>query len=815
MLVVASLSGLSQNQSGCNPLYQWVDYEYEVPSNVSFIKHMGVSNNELYILAVLNSNSKTNYNYEVFKLDTISSNWTTFVQFNGGYNVEGFKMFNGNLFVITDYYCNINGDTSLNHIVKYDGVQWAKSNILNELDVIYDINAIDVYNGELYVTGGFEKSSTGEFNGIAKYDGTNWSSLQSGLENGDGRCLSVYDNKLFIGGSFNRISNNQQNFACWDGINWISVPSIDSHVQDLHGTDTCIVAYSPNALNFGQVATKYFSYFDGNNWNSMGVNQNDLIGESKITSVNNKIYACSYFYPFLGFGNRLFVGTGFFENGSWHQTSYYTGYPDNNNLTSYNNQLIIADAEHSCGVDLEMLSTLCDTNNCGLIAGRQYVDSNSDCLAIGEVSLPGQIIKIGNNNVLCDSMGNYFRMVKPGTYNIDCNEPIWFSQNCQSGYVLNVNAGDILTGNNFALSPIPEKDLEVTITQGPSRVGMPSVIYVTAKNVGTVPLDGNVIINYADSLVYDSSNVTLSSSGNDLNWSVGTLNMYQSVQAELYFTVPPSISLMNQLIESVATGTILSVEGNLLNNSDTITQPITAAYDPNIKTVYPIGDTTHAFEGAILFGAEDEFTYTIYFQNTGNDTAFNVLLVDTLDVDFEVSSLEIIASSHDVNLEIYGTDILQFYFNDILLPDSTTNLLESQGFVKYKINTKSTIQAGDQVRNGASIFFDFNPPIYTNYTVNTFVLDLSTNNNNGLTQLDFDLFPNPTKGLVKIKINEQLVSNESYIQVKDVLGNKICEKQLKKSMVNHINDVGLVPGLYILLIVDKGKIIGTKKLIVE
>ena len=56
-------------------------------------------------------------------------------------------------------------------------------------------------------------------------------------------------------------------------------------------------------------------------------------------------------------------------------------------------------------------------------------------------------------------------------------------------------------------------------------------------------------------------------------------------------------------------------------------------------------------------------------------------------------------------------------FNSIKLADSLHNEPMSHGYFSYRIKPFSTLVIGDTVKNSASIYFDFNPPVKTNYQV--------------------------------------------------------------------------------------------------
>ena len=147
-------------------------------------------------------------------------------------------------------------------------------------------------------------------------------------------------------------------------------------------------------------------------------------------------------------------------------------------------------------------------------------------------------------------------------------------------------------------------------------------------------------------------------------------------------------------------------------------EEIRCAYDPNDKLISPLRPED---ENYTLFG--DTLIYTVRFQNTGNDTAFNVVIRDTLDQNLDVGTFNIIQSSHrsELSTDIQDGRNVTFNFENILLPDSTIDFVGSQGYVTYSIQANDPVPEFTPVENTASIYFDFNPPIVTNTTINTMV----------------------------------------------------------------------------------------------
>ncbi|MFK7810222.1 MAG: FG-GAP-like repeat-containing protein, partial [Saprospiraceae bacterium] len=148
--------------------------------------------------------------------------------------------------------------------------------------------------------------------------------------------------------------------------------------------------------------------------------------------------------------------------------------------------------------------------------------------------------------------------------------------------------------------------------------------------------------------------------------------------------------------------------------SEVICRNITGSYDPNIKTVIPKGYGSENF-----IDRSWELSYTVQFQNTGNDTAFTVVILDPISEHLDLSTLKVKGASHPFTWELNTERELIFTFSNILLPDSTTNEAASHGFVEYSLMPVPEIDFGTQIRNKAAIYFDFNDPIITNETSQT------------------------------------------------------------------------------------------------
>jgi uncharacterized repeat protein (TIGR01451 family) len=138
------------------------------------------------------------------------------------------------------------------------------------------------------------------------------------------------------------------------------------------------------------------------------------------------------------------------------------------------------------------------------------------------------------------------------------------------------------------------------------------------------------------------------------------------------------------------------------------------SYDPNDKQAYPQGIGNQHF-----VDEKAELDYTVRFQNTGTDTAFTVVVKDTLSSLLDIATMRAGASSHRYQLDILEGRVLKFTFNKINLPDSNRNVIKSQGFIKFLVRLKANIPYGSKIENKAAIYFDFNEPVITNNTFHT------------------------------------------------------------------------------------------------
>ena len=108
------------------------------------------------------------------------------------------------------------GGIAASHIARYDGTAWsAMGTGMNS-----DVSALAVHNGILFAGGSFTMMGTQRTQYLALWNGTAWSAVEGGV-NASVSSLQIYNGDLFVGGSFTSIGGVPTRFlARWNGTVW-------------------------------------------------------------------------------------------------------------------------------------------------------------------------------------------------------------------------------------------------------------------------------------------------------------------------------------------------------------------------------------------------------------------------------------------------------------------------------------------------------------------------------------------------------------------------------------------------------------------
>ncbi|MEM8527806.1 MAG: T9SS type A sorting domain-containing protein, partial [Bacteroidota bacterium] len=217
------------------------------------------------------------------------------------------------------------------------------------------------------------------------------------------------------------------------------------------------------------------------------------------------------------------------------------------------------------------------------------------------------------------------------------------------------------------------------------------------------------------------------------------------------------------------------------------------SFDSNDKSATPLGIGVNH-----ILAQNTDIEYKIRFQNTGTDTAFTVVILDTLSPLLDTASIQLGVSSHPYSYELLNSRIMKFTFPNIMLPDSSINILASEGFVQFRIAQHPNLSNGSLVQNSATIYFDFNDSITTN-TFQHVIGDalgevISETQQFAIERHPVTVAPNPYTNHTTISLAGQPQHN-LQIEVYDQLGRLRLVKPMKNNQVT-LNEDFLNKGYY-------------------
>lgn len=362
-------------------------------------------------------------------------------------------------------------------------------------------------------------------------------------------------------------------------------------------------------------------------------------------------------------------------------------------------------------------------NNSTALQGIVYYDQNQnqvqDVNEQGLVNIPVHTTGAGTSGTSTNTSGNYTLNAFNGAHTITALPGSnWSLTTDSSAYHVNVlTLGQQIDSLNFGFFPTQLVDSAiVTFVGGFPRCNSIVNHWINTKNAGTLEQDGIVSMQMDSAVSFISSNPAPDSISNGVYyWHYDNLAINDFNRVNVHLQFPPFTSMGDHIV-SYVNNYVLNQSGVVLDTiSDTLSQVLVCGYDPNDKTVSPAG---YEEEGYIT--TENEWLkYTVRFQNTGNDTVFNVRIIDQISDLLDISSFEFLGSSDPATFNFLPTRKLEFKLNNILLPDSGTNFLGSQGYVVFRMKMNPGLTHGQEIKNKASIFFDQNPAVITNTVLNT------------------------------------------------------------------------------------------------
>jgi hypothetical protein len=512
----------------------------------------------------------------------------------------------------------------------------------------------------------------------------------------------------------------------------------------------------------------------------------------------------------LGDGN-IVNGIGFIQSNEYlfaHVHKYlYKG--------TYSIRLIVTDPN---GSTVTVYNSVTITDDCFNINGTVFTDADGNCIKdSGEKIKAYRSVTLTNvqtqetTYTLTNLLGNYSFDRLPGDYLINLPYAKYYCPD-EPGYSITHQSSSF--GNDFSYGG--DFDLGLGMC-GPLRLGFVSQFMIFLAN-DFLTTSGVFSFVIPENFTYHSSIPALSyQNGDTLFWNYNEVNPgdFWDKFIRVYLNTPP-IPVINLGDTVCVTANVNLISSHVLANGlSSITRCFIAgaAYDPNNKIVTPAGTGEEGY----IPKETDWLHYRINFQNTGTDTAFKVMLLDTLDhATLDIGSLQLGGSSFPYSADLFGEGLLRFTFNNILLPDSNTNEPLSHGFVDYSIRLKEGLNHGTQIKNTAYIYFDFNPAIITNTTVNTIDTVISVPINVSNQSLINELIAIPNPAAEKVSIRYAITEAKSLQIIMFNLMGEVMEKRVVSGSSGKLDfDISSYPvGMYYYGLVSEGEVIAVKKLVI-
>jgi hypothetical protein len=462
----------------------------------------------------------------------------------------------------------------------------------------------------------------------------------------------------------------------------------------------------------------------------------------------------------------------------------------NKNIASVNNNAIVTGINPG-----KATFTFTDTKGCKsdslaitiipqfFVKGLIFIDKNeSGTFESGEFTLPRFGIKVGTPNTSSDMTyfaneeGFYSIPIEEGDQKITFFATYGDWKNNEITTTVTVNSSISVFNAGFKIGAVME-DVGSALFASVLRCNDKVNFVASTVNLGNKAFDGKMVLKLdSKSALFFAAPLPTLVEPNVYEWEIRGLAPGKSFEPTLQLAVPPIVTNNDSLHFSLN----VYDASNLLVDYKTYSNIIRCSFDPNDKMSWPNreGDDNFTLR-------EETLEYVIRFQNDGNDTAFYVEVQDVLDAKLNGRSLLVKNSSHPVVAMMHG-DTMKFIFQNIILPDSKTNYLKSQGYVSFSIKTDANLPEGYTIKNTGAIIFDRNVPVVTNTVKNTIVTFLPTSTNDLLGELK--VYPNPVSDIINIETLTPIKS----VKIFNLYGQLLIETQ-----TSEVSLKSLVTGIYL------------------
>ncbi len=419
------------------------------------------------------------------------------------------------------------------------------------------------------------------------------------------------------------------------------------------------------------------------------------------------------------------------------------------------------------------------------ISGYVFADLNANCLRDSAEMGIANLITYFNNNyskytVQTDPDGHFDLLSDMGSYTLKFSQPpgaYWTPcVDSLSGYFPDAYTTDTVY---FPFRPtILCPQMRVDLEANRIRPCSTAVVQLRWQNAGTALADSvAIILTLPANAELVSSQLPMQAIGsNQYLLDLGMVPVGGSgqipitIEGDCALQIGDVLCLQAEIFPNTICTSPEPVDSTEFQFAQERCLDVRNSYDPNDKTAEPLGRGEFHY-----IPADTALVYLIRFQNTGNDTAFTVIIRDTLSADLDPFSVRPEIASHPYRLEFQENGSLKFIFDHILLPDSTANEAASHGFIRFQVKMRPGLLPLTTISNRAAIYFDYNSPVLTNTVQRTIEPPIVS----GATLLLpigplVEISPNPGHGFFELRM-QLAQAGDMQINVYDGLGQLVSK----------------------------------------
>lgn len=347
------------------------------------------------------------------------------------------------------------------------------------------------------------------------------------------------------------------------------------------------------------------------------------------------------------------------------------------------------------------------------------------------------------------------------------------------------------------------EDLNVTILPVQDLIPGSTINYeIIIENLSSSNQTGSVSITYDNTLqTFMSASVSPSATTtNTLEFDFSDLEPFHTEKIEVEF--------QNENAPALNVGDMVMMTAEVFPNTNDI-----GLYDNTFSLIHKVETSASSNYKQVLEGdgisleyTDEYLHYLVRFQNTGASNVQNLKIRDTLDDHLDWTTFRMVSTSHnDYRVNIEGGNAVEFSFEDINLPYASIDDEASRGYVAFKVKPNDEVEIGDFILGEASVYFDFDAPVFTNEVSTEILENLSVASKDFSSKIQ--LYPNPTQDVLYIENHSS--EKIDQVEVYSISGQKI----LTRNEFQQINLSSLNAGIYFVKIITVSGASFTQKVV--